>query len=141
MNPNVLPLEELRSRLRWAHEHRMPSIRALSEFVGVDWRDLLRFVKGERRGMREPNRRILTDFFRKFDLGVYVVRFTPKCVIARDDAPRPFLRGCVELSRRGPALRFKPLASLMGFETWQPHPENARLRSSRLNESSRNIVV
>lgn len=139
MNPNLLPLDELRQRLRWAQENGCPTLTVLAGFLDIGTKELYRFARGDQAAFRDPARRLLTDFFRKFDLGVYVVETKPKCRIIWADAPRPFLRGQVTVGRTGPTLRFKPLPEVMGYEAWRP--DDAKLQSSKPTESSKSTVV
>jgi hypothetical protein len=142
-----LSRDELARRLRFAFERKAPSINALAAFTRID-HDRLRDYARRTADIKDANRRILSDFFAKWDMGLYQVvsvrtpGLKPRQDIVPAEVPRPPTLGCVTLSVHGPRLRFKTTAEVMGFEICQPlKVDDARRTSSRLHESSKNTVV
>lgn len=146
-NSRMMTASEIRRRITLVISTGQPSLYALQRLTGIDDQDLkryrARFIPSYERRM------VLSDLFRKIDLGIYELYQRPgrgargraliwDLRIATD--PRPPVSACVTFTAAGPKLRFKTTAEIMGYETWQP-PESVDLLSSKLNVSSKNIVV
>ena len=147
-NPNsrLMTIAELRQRLILAMATRQPALYVLAKLTGIQQIDLKRY-----RNLYEPcyeRRLILTDLFRKIDLGIYELYQRPMkkgdhsliwdLRISTD--PKPPVSACVTFSKNGPKLRFKSTAELMGYEQWQPH-ESAKRPSSKPIAFSKSTVV
>ena len=146
MNSRIMTLAELRRRLAIVIDTRQPAMYTIQKLTGIDKTDLKRYHKGVY-GPSYENRLVLSDLFRKMDLGIYELYQRPfkrgkgmvwDLRVSSD--PRPTVAACVTFTRNGPKLRFKSTAELLGYEKWQPR-ENASLLSSKLIESSKSIVV
>jgi hypothetical protein len=105
--------------------------------VGITPNFLYKVVGGKEK-MSAVWQRILTDFFHKWDAGIYVLDEERK--LRRSRNPRPRMNMRVELGGGGPTLTFRPPAQPIGM----PKPawvENAALSRMELLESSASLSV
>lgn len=126
--------EELKRRLRWSADHADPPVKTIAFKVGIDPAQLFWFLK-DHAPLADHWMRILTDFYHKWDLGIYVLEkrlaqgykvVTTKNPVPRKQATVNWLNGKVQ---------FKPLPQLMGTaNTWLPNALD-RLEMLGSNES------
>lgn len=144
-NPRLMSLTDLRRRMVLAVTTRQPCLHTFERLTGMDKHQLKSYAKGTQ--PYYDHRLILSDFFRKLDLGIYELYQRPfkrgkgmVWDIRVSDDPRPPVSACVTLSANGPKLRFKTNAELLGQNAW-PHRNESELRSSKRIGFSRNSVV
>lgn len=137
--PDGLPysVEELIGRLIYCREHKEPSLRQIAHMVGISPNYLYKFVAGKEK-MSSVWQRVLTDFFHKWDAGIYVLDDERK--LRRSRNPRPRINMRVEFGVGTPKLTYRPPAQPIGM----PKPawvENAALSRMELLESSASLSV
>ena len=114
--------EELRRRLEWSKNHSDPSVFLIARTVGMDKDNLYGFMKGD--VIADHWVRILTDFYHKWDLGMYEAKqpflFSKAVHLVRSENPIPRKKAAVDWQTG--KLTFKPLPELMGTaKTWLPN--------------------
>lgn len=137
--PDGLPysVEELIGRLVYCRERKEPSLRQIARMVGISPNYLYKLVGGKEK-MSNVWQRILTDFFHKWDAGIYVLDEERK--LRRTRNPRPRITMRVDFGQGAPTLSFRPPAQPIGM----PKPswvENAALSRMELLESSVSLSV
>ena len=129
--------EELRRRLEWSKNHKDPSVYLIAKTIGMDKDNLYGFMQGDT--IADHWVRILTDFYHKWDLGMYEPQqqlFSNATYLVRSSNPVPRKRAAVEWQTG--KLTFKSLPEIMGTaKTWLP---NALDRLEMLG-SSENILA
>lgn len=137
--PEGLPysVEELISRLVYCRERKEPSLRQIARMVGISPNYLYKFVAGKEK-VSVVWQRILTDFFHKWDAGIYVLDEERK--LRRSRNPRPRINMRVEFGTAAPKLTYRPPAQPIGM----PKPawvESAALSRMEILESSASLSV
>jgi transcriptional regulator with XRE-family HTH domain len=122
--------EELQRRLRWCKEHRDPAINQIAIRSDIDPSLISRIMHGKEKPS-PSTARILTDFFHKWDAGIYVM-YEGRLIKTRNPKPRTNLT----VDWRNPKIMFKTNAEVVGL-TWLGNAIN----HLELLGSSENICV
>ena len=104
--------EELMRRLQWCRDRKDPPISQIARWVETDRGWLSKVMSGKEKPSAALQR-MLTDFFHKWDAGIFVM-FEGKLIKTKNPKPRVNLT----VDWRNPKIKFQNNAQVMGVTEW-----------------------